>query len=415
MALNRFAFDPVHRIDGNPLYARMAALGFDDMAFGFHLSPSRRVFASFAIYAFAMGNIFPRIGDVQLAMGVSTGALGLGLIGAPVGTLISLTFGTPILERVGFRRALLACIPLVALFYAIAVQAPTPLVLFFLLVPVGLVIGCVEIMVNIEADRTEHLVGYRIMNRAHAFWSIGFFLAGLVGAQMAAWGISPQVQLALNVPLVMAAVALSLWNYQPAPPRPGTAAAAPHFAAPTAAILVLVVVTIPAMLLEGASMDWSAIYMRDTFAAGPFMAGIAVACFAASQATMRFFADGYVDRHSPTGVARVLFVVLLVGCLVVTFSPWPYLALAGFAAMGMGTSAIFPLAMSAAAQRQDRSAAINIAALAQFSFMMFLLGPPLLGYVAQTFGIRTAFGLSLPLIAISLATAGALGRRRQAG
>ena len=385
------------------------------MAFGIQLSPSRRVFASFAIYAFAMGNIFPRIGDVQTQMGVTTGALGLGLIGAPIGTLVALTFATPLLERIGFRRALLTCIPLVALLYAIAVRAPDPLALFFLLMPVGMVIGCVEIIVNTEADRTEHLLGYRIMNRSHAFWSIGFFAAGLFGAQMAAWGVSPQLQLALNVPIVAGAVALCLWDYQPSPPRPGAgAAAAPHFAAPTAAIMLLVVVTIPAMLLEGASMDWSAIYMRDTFGAGPFLAGISVACFAASQAVMRFFADGFVDRYSPAAVARVLFLVLLAGCLVVSFSPLPYLSLAGFAAMGMGTSAIFPLAMSAAAQRHDRSAAINIAALAQFSFMMFLLGPPLLGHVAQSFGIRTAFGLSLPLILISLATAGALGRRRNA-
>jgi MFS family permease len=384
------------------------------MSFGLPLSPARRVFASFAIYSFAMGNIFPRIGDVQQQMGVTTGALGLGLIGAPVGTLVAFSFATPLLERIGFRVSLLASIPLVALLYAIAVQAPDPVALFFLLLPVGAVIGCVEIIVNTEADRTEHLVGFRIMNRAHAFWSIGFFAAGLFGAQMAAWGVSPQLQLALNVPLVVVASGLCLWDYQPAPPRPGAgAAAAPHFAAPTMAIMVIVVVTIPAMLLEGASMDWSAIYMRDTFAAGPFLAGIAVACFAASQGLMRFFADGFVDRHSPAVVARVLLLVLLGGCLVVTLSPFPYLSLAGFAAMGMGTSAIFPLAMSAAAQRHDRSAAINIAALAQFSFMMFLLGPPLLGHVAQSFGMRTAFGLSLPLIALSIACAGALGTDRR--
>jgi MFS family permease len=107
----------------------------------------------------------------------------------------------------------------------------------------------------------------------------------------------------------------------------------------------------------------------------------------------------------------VLLVVLLVGCLIVSLSPWPYLSLAGFAAMGMGTSAIFPLAMSAAAQRSDRPAALNISALAQFSFMMFLLGPPLLGYVGQTFGIRTAFGIGLPLIAASLFLVNALGQR----
>jgi MFS family permease len=66
--------------------------------------------------------------------------------------------------------------------------------------------------------------------------------------------------------------------------------------------------------------------------------------------------------------------------------------------------------MSAAARRTDRSSALNIAALAQFSFMMFMIGPPLLGFVAHGFGIRWAFGLSLPLILVSLLTAGALGK-----
>ena len=74
------------------------------MSFGLPLSPARRVFASFAIYAFAMGNIFPRIGDVQEQMGVTTGALGLGLIGAAIGTLVALTFATPLLERSGSGR-----------------------------------------------------------------------------------------------------------------------------------------------------------------------------------------------------------------------------------------------------------------------------------------------------------------------
>jgi MFS family permease len=181
---------------------------------------------------------------------------------------------------------------------------------------------------------------------------------------------------------------------------------------PTTAILLLFVVTIPAMLLEGASMDWSAIYMRDAFQSDAFWQGIAVSSFAMLQAGMRFFADSVVERTSPATLARVLFAFLLAGCLTVVLSPWPILSLIGFAAMGLGTSAIFPLAMSAAAQRHDRSSALNIAALAQLSFMMFLLGPPLLGFVAHEFGIRFAFGLSLPLVVISLLTAGALGRTR---
>jgi MFS family permease len=64
--------------------------------------------------------------------------------------------------------------------------------------------------------------------------------------------------------------------------------------------------------------------------------------------------------------------------------------------------------MSAAAQRTDRSPATNVAALAQISFVAFLLGPPLLGAVAQAFGIRSAFGVGLPLVALSFVAAAAL-------
>ena len=381
------------------------------MSFGLPLTPARRVFAGFALYAFAMGNIFPRIGDIQTQMGVTTGALGLGLIGAPIGTLIALTFSTPFLERFGFRRAYLTLVPLLALFYALAVRAPDPTTLFFMLIPVGLTIGCIEIIINTEADRTEYQLGYRIMNRSHAFWSIGFFSAGLFGAAMAWLGLTPQQHLLLVVPLICLGMVLCMADFQPAPPRPGNSAvAASVFTAPTLAILVLVAITIPAMLLEGASMDWSAIYMRDSFDAGPFLRGLAVAVFAIAQATARFFADGFVDRHSPAAVARATFTSLLIGTLIVCLSPSPALSLLGFALMGLGASTIFPLAMSAAAQMQDRSAADNVAALAQFSFTIFLIGPPLLGHVAQSYGMRVTFGIGLPFILLSLAMARHFGQ-----
>jgi MFS family permease len=338
--------------------------------------------------------------------------LGLGLIGAPVGTLESFTFASPYLDKIGYGRLLPWALPLLAALYALAVHAPSPLILFLLLLPVGVVIGCVEIMLNAEADRTEFLVGRRIMNRSHAFWSSGFFSAGLFGAQVASFGISPQVHLALVVPLVGLGSYLALHDYVPSPPR-GVEAdhKAPLFVAPTWPILVLVAVTIPAMILEGASMDWSAIYMRDSFGADKFWQGIAVASFAVLQGLMRFYADGVVERFSPAALARVLFVALGVGCVTVVVSPWPILSLIGFAAMGLGTSAIFPLAMSAAAQRNDRASALNIAALAQFSFMIFLLAPPILGYIAHGWGIRAAYAVALPFVLISLVTAGALGKR----
>jgi len=373
------------------------------------MNAPRRVFAAFAIYSFSMGAIFPRLGEVQRAMGVDEGALGLGLIGAPVGTLLSLTFAAPILERIGFRPSLLVSIPLLSIFYAIAVHSPSPLYLFLALLPVGLTIGCIEIILNLEADRVEHAIGRRIMNRSHAFWSIGFFCAGTFGALMARAGLSPEMHLGLVVPVVMVAVFLFIGDFQPAPPRPTTNTdEAPRFARPTAPIMVLVAFTVSAMLLEGASIDWSAIYMRDVFGADAFIGGIAVATFSFFHAAGRFFADGIVEKTSPVIVAQVQLYILLVGCLTVTFSPVWYLALIGFGMMGVGSATMFPLAMSAAAQRTDRPAAVNVASLAQTSFLVFLLAPPLLGFIAEHFGIRASYGIGLPLVILSLMTCYAL-------
>ncbi len=382
------------------------------MPFGLNLAPQQRVYAAFAVYSFALGNIFPRLPDIKHTMGIGEGALGLGLIGTPVGTLISLTLAPPLLERLGYRRALLALIPLIALAFAVAVHATGPLGLFLLLVPVGLFVGAVEIILNVEADRTEALIGRRIMNRAHSFWSFGFFGAGLFGAAVAQAGLSPQVHLALVVPLVAIAVAVLLGGYAPAPRRVAESVAkAPRFARPSLPILILVLVTLSAMVLEGASMDWSAIYMRSVFETGPFIAGFAVAVVALSQALARYFADSFVDRHSPSGVARVLLGAMAVGVVLVFFSPAPAVSLLGFGLIGVGTSAIFPLAISAAAQRTDRPAAVNVAALAQISFVAFLLGPPLLGFVAEHWGLRWTFGLGLPFVLLSFVCASALGGR----
>ncbi|EAR53100.1 hypothetical protein OG2516_11571 [Oceanicola granulosus HTCC2516] len=385
------------------------------MPLGLSLTPDRRVFAGFAIYSFAMGNLFPRLPDIKQAMGIEEGALGLALIGTPIGTLIALSLAAPVLDRIGYRRSLMVLLPSVALFFAIAVQASGPVGLFLLLLPVGLAIGGSEVILNVEADRTEALLKKRIMNRAHSFWSIGFFCAGLFGATMAHFGVSPQVHLALVVPIVIGGLALLMSDYAPAPPRVGEATDSPLFARPTAAIMLLVAVTLSAMLMEGASIDWSAIYMRSVFDADAFTAGVAVATFAFFQASARFFADGFVEKHSPYNVAQVLFTAMAAGLLLVVFAPAPGFALAGFALLGLGTSAIFPLAISAAAQRTDRPAAVNVAAVAQISFVIFLLGPPLLGFIAEHFGLRSAFAVGLPLVALSFLTSSALGRRPVAG
>ncbi len=381
------------------------------MKFGLDLAPHHKVFGAFGIYSFTMGNIFPRFADLRNTMGVEEGAFGFGLIGAPVGTLISLTFAAPLLEKIGYRRAIMLAIPILSLFYATATLAPNPYWFFTLLVPVGLTLGCIEIILNLEADRTEHLIGRRIMNRAHAFWSFGFFVAGLVGGAIAQSGLSPQMHLFLMVPVSLLGTLLILGRFDPAPARASSHTDEPKFAAPTAGIMALVAVTLAAMAMEGGYMDWSVIYMHDIYNSVPFTAALAVTLGALAQAVTRFFADGFVERYSPVLVSRVLLCIMAVGVVLVFYPTGEYSSLAGFALLGVGSSAIFPLAMSAAAQRTDRPAAINVAALAQTSFVTFLVAPPVLGFIAEHWGITWSFGIGLPLIVLSLAFTHVLGSK----
>ena len=250
------------------------------------------------------------------------------------------------------------------------------------------------------------------MSRAHAFWSLGFFGAAAYSAIMVKFEITPQTQLMASIPICILLTWLCLQAFQPATIRAtGNHDKPPIVAKPTLAIMVLVGVTLSSMLLEGASIDWTAIYMDSVFVAIPEMGAIGVATAALSQGLVRYFGDRFVDRFAPTPVARGMQTVMALGIITVFFAPDPLTALVGFALIGAGNAMMFPLAMSAAAQRTDRPAAINVAALAQFSFVTFLLAPPLLGFIAEHFGLRWTFGIGLPLVVLSFALSGALGSK----
>lgn len=368
-------------------------------------SPLVRVYAAFFLYALALGSFFPRVGDLQLAMGIGEGTLGAALIGTGIGTFVALTFAVPMLKKVSHRDTLLFGTAALSLIMALASFATGPVVMFAILFCAGLTIGGMEVVSNLEADRLEHQLGRGIMSRCHAFWSFGFFSAGFVGAIAKQLGISPQLHLMGMVPIVIVASIMFLFNMQPAPPRSLTAKQqGPHVALPTLGLMGLVFFTISALLLEGAGTDWSVIFMRESFTVAPFVNGAAFAVGALAQATMRYFADGFITRYGALFMARFFILVLGLGTLVVVFAPSAAFALVGFACIGIGTSAIFPMAMSAAAQRTDRSPAQNVAALSQFAFVAFLVGPPILGFVAEHLGVRYAFAVCLPFVAISWVT-----------
>ena len=296
---------------------------------------------------------------------------------------------------------MLVGIPMISGFFWLAALTSTPFGFFFCLFLAGLSVGVIEVAINLEADRTEYILGARIMNRSHGFWSLGFFGTSIAGAVMAQIGVSPALHYFIFGLLCSVGCAIFFWSFEQAPIRPGAKEASPLFIKPTKPILILVLLTLSAMLVEGSSIDWSVIYMRDTFQTVPLVSGMALALVAFSQFVTRYFADTVIDQHGPERISRISIILMFIGVSLVAFSPVAAPALFGFTLMGIGCAVIFPLAMSAAAQQTDRPASVNVASLAQISFFTFLLAPPLLGFVAEHVDIRAAFGLSLPLIIIS--------------
>tara|TARA_Y100000991_G_scaffold182347_1_gene145495 strand:+ start:8250 stop:9386 length:1137 start_codon:yes stop_codon:yes gene_type:complete len=363
--------------------------------------PQRNIYFSFFIYSFCLGVFFPRIGDLQNQMGIGETTLGLTLLGPAIGVQISLLFADKIFSLLGFRLVMCLGVPILGLALVCSSLTFKPFIFFISLMLGGFAIGILEVAVNLEADRIEYKISKKIMNRSHSFWSLGFFCSGLTGALFSQMKVSPFVNFSLSLFLGTFLTILFCSKYIPADERPNSSVNNSLFVKPTKAVLALVVLTLSPMLLESASIDWSVIYMRDIFFTPPFINGLAIVMVALTQFSVRYYADQYVEIYGSEKVSKISVVAMLIGVISVCFSNSPYLSLVGFVFIGGGSAVIFPLAMSAAAQKTDRPAAINVASLAQISFLVFLLAPPILGFIAENFGIRISFGIGLPLVIVS--------------
>ena len=371
----------------------------------FQKNPKYAVFVSFFLYSFSLGTLFPRLGDLQTQMDIDKATLGFALVGLPLGVQVTLLFADRLVRRFNFRFVLMVGIPLLGISQVLVALSESAYTFAGILMLGGAAIAVIEVAVNLEADRVEANIGHRIMNRSHAYWSFGFFGAGIVGAGFSQLGISPFSQFALITVLSSVLTILFFAKYDAAKARRQSVVETNKgFVWPSKGIFLLVFFSLSAMLVEGASIDWSVIFMRDIFNTVPLVSGLSLALAAIAQGIIRYFADQFVDKYGPEKVSlySLIAMVLGVGCVVFSFAP--VTALLGFLLMGGGSAVIFPLAMSAAAQRIDKTPEENVASLAQFVFVIFLLAPPILGFVGEHAGLRWSFALCFPLLLVSFFT-----------
>lgn len=377
------------------------------------MQPHQRIFFIQFAVAFMLGALFSRLPDLQARFALSEGQLGILLVSMSSGVLFGLTFSVPVIERFGARTMAFLTVFGASTGFALVPWMPSAVAAAPVLFVAGILTGAFEINANIETDRHEARLGRRIMSRAHGMWSTGFFITALVGAIMRQATIPVEIHMALALALILISGTIIFTQIQTAPRRDNTPKIGKHLIAlPTLGLLPLCLIGAAPLLAEGASVDWSAIYMRDVFAASPFVGGLGVTIFSLMIAIGRLVMDKFVDRFDALAVARSLLLITAAGLVMVATAPHAVVALAGFALTGIGCSAVYPLAISAAAGRGDRAPSVNVAALGQTTFLVFFAGPPLLGFVAEYFGVRCSYWTVVPLVAAALISSRALAKTR---
>lgn len=364
-------------------------------------NPHQIVFVGFFIYAFSLGAMFPRLDDIQTSLQIDKAELGLLLLCIPLGLQITLLFADRLVRAISLKNVICLGIPSIC-FTQFAAVAVNQIAFFaFFLIICGAFVAVVELAINLEADRVEHALGSRIMNRSHAFWSIGFFSAAVVGALFSQFKVMLEIHFLLVCGIAFLISKIIFEDYIVASPRHTNVTTIKKFSLPTGPIFVMVLFTMSAMLVEGASIDWSVIFMREIHSASPFISGFSLAMAAFSQALVRFFGDNLLNKFGPILISVASLFFMFLGIFLVVLSNSSTLAIFGFLFLGAGSAVIFPMAISIAASRSDRPAETNVASLTQFAFGMFLLGPPILGFVGEAYSLRWSFSLCIPLLILS--------------
>ena len=338
-----------------------------------------------------VANWFARIPDVKQQLGLSEGSFSLALLCMAVGALIAQPAAGWVIGRSGSRRitsvmALVFC--LTVTFIGFASTLPLlMLALFF----IGAANGSLDVSMNAQAALVEHRYGRSIMNSFHAMWSLGGLIGAAVGGLAAASGLSVTTHFLIAAAVAAVFMLAALRGLLPDGPSP--ASHEPAFALPTRALLPMGIVALCALISEGAIGDWGAIYLREWMSAPAAVAAFGYSVFALMMAGGRFAGDWLTTRFGSGHIVRAGGVLVVLGIGLVLFSAAPTFAIVGFGLVGAGVSCIFPLILSAAARTPGVTPGAGIAAMATAGYTGFLIGPPLIGSLAELFSLRGALGV----------------------
>ena len=379
------------------------------------------VTAAFGIGGITISAWGPRLPAIKADLGVGTATIGLLLAGGTVGAILGLLISTPVLHRLGSRRAVGGAILLIAAAMAVMglalVLGSVPLIAVAFVI-IGAGIGTLDVLINVEGAAVEQAAGRTLTPMMHAAWSIGAAIGSGVGAACAALGVSPAAQL-IGEAVVIAAAAL------------GTAAGIPHGRRAPAAqpardraaklrqwlrgwldwrLLLIGLVMLGVELGEGSANSWLTLAVRSNHGQTAAVAALFFTTFAAAEGLTRIFAGPVVDRLGRVATIRLTTALGLIGIAAFILGDSWWIVLLGVVLWAVGVSMGFPLGMSAAAESGPDPVA-QLSVVASIGYFANLAGPPVIGALAQSAGLLNSLWLIAALFVAAFAAAGSLGPR----
>jgi MFS family permease len=368
---------------------------------------------TFAINGLAYAGWLARAPAARADLHLSPAGFGLLLLCLSAAAIATIPLAGPVVQRVGPARAvLLGSISLVV--GLIGLGAGTA-VASVPLAGVGLVLtgagnSTWDVAMNVEGAEVERRLGRTVMPRFHGGWSLGTVLGAGFSAGAAAIGLPLSAQLFITAAITAVVMAFAVRRFLPHThiPRAERRSVSALRAWRNPRTLLIGLIMLGFGFTEGTANDWLAISLVDGYHATETIGAIGFGTFVAAMTLGRMFGGTAIERWGRVTVLRVSAAAAALGLLLVVSSVTVPIALLGAVFWGVGASLGFPIGMSSAAD-DPVSAAVNVSVAGAIGYGAFLAGPPLIGLLAQHFGVLHA--ILCVLVALAIGTVAARAAR----
>lgn len=354
------------------------------------LSPRVSVSLLFFAAGFTFASWASRIPDVQQMYQLGNGALGAVLFALPAGSLISLPLWGWMIAKYGSKRMATVGLLLYPILLCLIPLMSTTWQLWLLLFLFGMMGNLCNIAINTQAVGVEKQYARSIMATFHAIWSLAGFTGAFLGNLFISWNVSlfqhfSIIALCSGILLISALPQLIKGD--------GTTAPITGWVLPGKELILLGCIAFCCMACEGTMFDWSGVYFQHVLQVPKNQVAIGYAAYMSTMAGGRFLGDWFINRLGNKLVLRVSGLLITTGLLLSVLLPTLVTATIGFMLVGLGVSSVIPVVYSNAGKMGNLSPSVALATVSSIGFIGFLIGPPIIGFIAEMFSLRWSFTL----------------------